>query len=140
MPLVCSDRDVVRITSLWSVPDMSTLIPHGACLLWRPGLIWLNAISDAMIAVAFFTTAFVLGFYVWRRRREVMFRSVFWALVIFAAICGVTRLESILTLWVPAYGIEAVTKAVLALIGGGVTVVMVLARPRLLVVPTGTQL
>ena len=40
---------------------MSTLIPHGACLLWRPELIWLNAISDAMIAIAFFTTAFVLG-------------------------------------------------------------------------------
>jgi signal transduction histidine kinase len=119
---------------------MSTLIPHGACLLWRPGLIWLNAISDAMIAVAFFTTAFVLGFYVWRRRREVMFRSVFWALVIFAAICGVTRLESILTLWVPAYGIEAVTKAVLALISVGVTVVMLLARPRLQVLPTRIQL
>ena len=35
-----------------------------------------------------------------------MFRSVFWALAIFVAICGVTRLLSILTLWVPAYGIE----------------------------------
>jgi signal transduction histidine kinase len=119
---------------------MSTLIPHGACLLWRPELIWLSAISDAMIAVAFFTTAFVLGFYVWRRRREVMFRSVFWALAIFAAICGVTHLESILILWMPAYGIEAVTKGVLALISVGVTVVMLLARPRLLVLPTRIQL
>ena len=93
---------------------MSTLIPHGAGLLWRPELIWLNAISDALIATAFFTTAFVLGYYVWRRRREVMFRSVFWALAVFAAICGVTRLESILVLWVPAYDIEALTKGVLA--------------------------
>ena len=59
---------------------MSTLSPHGACLLWKPGLIWLNAVSDAMVCVAFFATAFVLGFYVWRRRREVMFRCVFWAL------------------------------------------------------------
>jgi len=119
---------------------MSTLIPHGAGLLWRPELIWLNAISDALIATAFFTTAFVLGYYVWRRRREVMFRSVFWALAVFAAICGVTRLESILVLWVPAYGIEALTKGVLALISVGVTVVMLLARPRLLVLPTRIQL
>jgi len=119
---------------------MSTLIPHGACLLWKSELIWLNAVSDAMIAVAFFTTAYVLGFYVWRRRREVMFRSVFWALAIFAAICGVTRLESILTLWVPVYGIEAVTKGVLALISVGVTAAMLLARPRLLVLPTRIQL
>ena len=67
------------------------LIPHGACLLWKPELIWLNAISDAMVAGAFFTTAFVLGSYVWRRRRDVMFRGVFWSLAIFAAVCGVTR-------------------------------------------------
>ena len=75
---------------------MSMLMPHGACLLWKPEWIWLNAISDAMIAGAFFTTAFVLGSYVWRRRRDVMFRGVFWSLAIFAAVCGVTRLLSIL--------------------------------------------
>ncbi len=119
---------------------MSTLIPHGACLLWQPELIWLNAVSDVLIAGAHFTTAFVLGFYVWRRRRDVMFRSVFWALAIFVAVCGVTRLESILTLWVPAYDIEAATKGVLALISVAVTAVMLLMRPRLLVLPTRIQL
>jgi signal transduction histidine kinase/CheY-like chemotaxis protein len=119
---------------------MSMLTPHGACLNWQPELIWLNAVSDAMVAVAFFTTAFVLGFYVWRRRREVMFRSVFWALAIFAAVSGVTRLVSIVTLWVPAYGIEGLTKSVLALISAAVTVAMLLARPRLLVLPTRIQL
>ena len=40
---------------------MSMLTPHGACLLWKPELIWLNAVSDAMLAVAFFATAFVVG-------------------------------------------------------------------------------
>jgi signal transduction histidine kinase/CheY-like chemotaxis protein len=119
---------------------MSTLIPHGACLLWQPELIWLNAVSDVLIAGAHFTTAFVLGFYVWRRRRDVMFRSVFWALAIFAAVCGVTRLESILTLWVPAYGIEAVTKGVLAPVSVAVAAAMLLMRPRLLVLPTRIQL
>jgi signal transduction histidine kinase len=69
-----------------------------------------------------------------------MFRSVFWGLAIFAAICGVTRIESILTLWVPVYGIEAFTKSVLALISIGVTAIMLLARPRLLVLPTRIQL
>ena len=119
---------------------MSTLTPHGACLLWKPDLIWLNAISDAMVAIAFFTTAFVLGFYVWRRRRDVMFRSVFWALAIFTAVCGVTRLLSILTLWVPAYGIEAVVKGILAPISLADTAAMLLMLPRLLVLPTRIQL
>jgi signal transduction histidine kinase len=125
---------------LGDVLDMSTLTPHGVCLLWKPELIWINAVSDALIACALFTTASVLGFYVWRRRREVMFRSVFWALAIFAAVCGVSRLLSILTLWVPAYDVEAVTKGVLALISVAVTAVMLLMRPRLLVLPTRIQL
>jgi len=119
---------------------MSTLIPHGACLAWQPVLIWLNAISDAMVAIAFFSIAFVLGYYVWRRRREVMFRPVFWALAIFAAASGVTHILSIVTLWVPAYGIEGLTKSVLALISAGVTAIMLVARPRLLTLPTRIQL
>jgi len=119
---------------------MSTLTPQGACLEWKPELIWSNAVSDAMVAIAFFTTAFVLGFYVWRRRREVMFRGVFWSLAIFAAACGVTRLLSILTLWVPAYDIEGLAKSFLTLISLGLTAAMLLMRPRLLVLPTRIQL
>jgi signal transduction histidine kinase/CheY-like chemotaxis protein len=122
--------------------DMSTLTPHGACLAWKPELIWLNAVSDAMLSVAFFVTAFVLAFFVWRRRRDVMvmFRVVFWAFAIFVAACGVTRLLSILTLWVPAYGIEALTKGFLALISAGITAGMVLLLPRLLAMSTRVQL
>src|SRR5712672_47884 len=119
---------------------MSMLIPHGACLLWKPELIWLNAISDAMVACAFFTTAFVLGSYVWRRRRDVMFRGVFWSLATFAAVGGVTRLLSILTLWVPAYGIEGLAKGFLALISVGVAAALLLMLPRILVLPTRFQL
>jgi signal transduction histidine kinase/CheY-like chemotaxis protein len=119
---------------------MSTLTPLGACLEWTPALIWLNAGSDALVAVAFFAIALVLGYYVWRRRREVMFPAVFWALAIFAAGTGVTRIEAIVTLWVPAYGIEVLTKTALALISLAVTAIMLLAWPRLMVLPTRIQL
>ncbi|WP_024517540.1 ATP-binding protein [Bradyrhizobium sp. Tv2a-2] len=119
---------------------MSTLIPHGACLLWTPELIWLNVVSDAMVAVAFFATAFVLGFFVWRRRHHVMFGGVLWVFAIFAVVCGVTRLESILTVWVPAYQIEAITKGLLAPIALAITAALLLMLPRLLVLPTRIQL
>ena len=119
---------------------MSTLIPHGACLLWAPELIWLNAGSDALIAIAFFIAALVLTRFLWRRWHDVMFRGVFWILAIFFATSGVTRLESILTLWVPAYGIEAATKVFLALVSLGTTAAMLLMLPRILVLPTRIQL
>jgi len=119
---------------------MSTLIPHGACLLWKPELIWLNVVSDAFVACAFFATAFVLAFFVWRRRRHVMFGGVFWVFAIFAALCGVTRLLSILTVWVPAYEIEALIKALLAPISVALAAALLLLLPRILVLPTRIQL
>jgi signal transduction histidine kinase/CheY-like chemotaxis protein len=119
--------------------NMSTLTPHGACLLWKPELIWLNAVSDGILAVAFFATAFVLGLFVWRRR-DLTFRSVFAIFAIFVAVCGMTRLLAILTLWVPAYDIEGLTKGFLALISLGITAALLLALPRILVQPSRTQL
>ena len=95
-------------------------------------------VSDAG-AGAFFATAFVLGFFVWRRR-DVMFRGVFWAFAIFATVCGVTRLLSILTLWVPAYDIEGLAKGFLALISVGITAALLLLPPRILVLPSRSQL
>src|SRR5689334_22403495 len=119
---------------------MSTLTPHGACLLWKPELIWLNVVSDALLAVAFFVTAYVLGYFVWRRRRDVLFRGVFWIFAIFAAFCALARLLSILTIWVPVYDIESLVKGILALLSLGVTAALLLMLPRLLVLPTRVQL
>jgi signal transduction histidine kinase/CheY-like chemotaxis protein len=128
------------LTLFGDIMDMSTLMPHGACLLWKPELIWLNAISDTLIAGAFFAVTFVLTSFLWRRWHDVMFRGVFWVLAIFFAVCGLTRLLSILTLWVPAYGIEALTKGFLALVSLGVTAAVLLMLPRILVLPTRIQL
>ena len=118
---------------------MSTLTPHGACLQWKPELIWLNAVSDAILAGGFFATAFVLGLFVWRRR-DLMYRGVFGIFAIFVAVCGMTRLLAILTLWVPAYDIEGLTKGFLALISLGITAALLLSLPRILVQPSRTQL
>jgi signal transduction histidine kinase/CheY-like chemotaxis protein len=121
---------------------MSTFVPHGACLPWQPELIWLNAIADVLIAGALFTTAFVLAFFAWRRGRDMMFafRVTFWVFAIFFTGCGVARLLSILTQWVPAYGIEVVTKAVLAPISVGISAGLLVLLPRIMVLPTRVQL
>ena len=120
---------------------MSTLSPHGACLLWQPELIWLNAASDALVAIALFTTGFVLASYVWWRRGDIMplFSIVFSAYATFIALCGVNRLLSILTMWVPAYYIEGTIKGVVAVVSLGITAGLLRLRPRLRVLPTRIQ-
>ena len=119
---------------------MSKLAEHGACLLWKPELIWLNVISDAIVAAAFFTTTYVIAFFLWRRHHELMFRGVFLIFAIFVAVCGVARLLSIYTIWLPIHEIEALTKALLALISIPVMAVLLLALPRILASPTRVQL
>jgi signal transduction histidine kinase/CheY-like chemotaxis protein len=121
---------------------MSTLTPHGACLQWQPGLIWLNAVSDAVLAGAFFAMAFVLAVFVWRRHREMifMFIGLLGGFAVFAAVVGVSRVVAIVTLWVPVYGVEAAVKGVLAPISAAIGGVLLLAMPRLLVMPTRVQL
>jgi signal transduction histidine kinase len=120
---------------------MSTLIPHGACLLWQPELLWLNVISDALIAIALLTTAFVLASFVWWRRGDIMrlFAIVFSAYAIFIAMCGATRLLSIIILWVPAYGVEGAIKAAVAVMSLGITAGLLRLRPRLRTLPTRIQ-
>src|SRR3954454_10291625 len=120
---------------------MSTLIAHGACLLWQPELIWLNAICDALVGIALFTTGFVLASFVWWRRGDIMplFSVVFSTYAIFIAMCGVTRLLWIVTLWMPAYGMEATIKAVAAVMSLGITAGLLRLRPRLRTLPTRIQ-
>jgi signal transduction histidine kinase len=119
---------------------MSTLMPHGACLLWQPELIWLNAISDALIGGAFFATALFLALLVWRRR-DLQFTSAFLAFGVYIMACGVTRVLSVLTLWVPAYGIEGIIKGVVAFMSVGIAAaLLLLVLPRLLVLPGRNQL
>ena len=121
---------------------MSTFLPHGASLLWNPELIWLNAVSDAVLACAFLVIAFVLSLFAWRRHYEILvvFRVIFWGFAVFAALCAAGRGLSILTLWVPAYGVEAAVKAILVPISVIIMAGLLLLLPRFLAMPTRVQL
>ncbi|MBR0826085.1 PAS domain S-box protein [Bradyrhizobium manausense] len=93
--------------------DSSMLSPHGICLLWEPELIWLHVVSDALIAAAYFSIPFALAILV-TKRRDLKFGWVYWAFAVFIMACGLTHILSIYTLWVPAYGIEGLVKALTA--------------------------
>jgi len=88
--------------------------PHGICLLWEPELIWLHVVSDALIALAYFSIPFVLVIFV-SKRRDLKFGWVYWSFGIFIMACGLTHILSIYTLWVPVYGIEGLVKAATAI-------------------------
>lgn len=101
------------IETLTGFLDGTSLAPHGICLSWRPELIWTHMVSDAIIALAYFTIPVALGVLV-TRRRDLVFGWMVWAFALFILACGITHLLAIWTLWVPDYAAEAAVKAVAA--------------------------
>jgi PAS domain S-box-containing protein len=119
--------------------EPSGLTPHGFCLLWQPGLIWTYAISDAAIALAYFTIPIALVI-VLRHRSDLAFRSMFWLFAAFILLCGTTHAFDVLTLWVPAYGLEGLVKAATAIVSVVTAITLSWILPKALAWPSPAQL
>lgn len=119
--------------------DSSMFSPHGICLLWEPELIWLHVISDAVIAAAYFSIPIALSIFV-SKRRDVDFGFIFWAFALFITACGFTHVLSIVTLWLPIYGIEGLVKAATALASIVTAVILWPLLPKVLALPSPAQL
>jgi PAS domain S-box-containing protein len=119
--------------------DSSMFSPHGICLLWEPELIWLHVVSDACIALAYFSIPFALTILV-IKRRDLQFGWVFWAFAIFIMACGLTHVLSIYTLWVPIYGIEGLVKAVTAIASIFTAAALWPLLPKILKIPSPFEL
>jgi signal transduction histidine kinase len=119
--------------------DSSMFSPHGICLLWDPELIWLHVASDAVIAAAYFSIPVALSIFV-SKRRDVDFGWIFWAFAIFIMACGFTHVLSIVTLWLPVYGVEGIIKALTAVASIVTAVILWPLLPKLLALPSPSQL
>jgi len=118
--------------------DSSGLTPHGFCLLWEPGLIWTYAISDTAIAIAYFSIPLALAV-IARRRRDLVFRPLLWLFAAFILLCGTTHWLDLLTLWLPAYGLEGLVKAATAIVSVFTAVALWRLLPQALAFPSPAQ-
>ena len=114
-------------------------IPHGMCLLWQPELLWLHVLSDATIAIAYFTIPFALVYFV-SRRHDLVFRGIFVMTGAFILACGTTHVMGVVTLWYPAYWLDGLIKLLTAWISIGTSYLMWRAMPLALALPSAEQL
>lgn len=89
-------------------------MPHGHCYLWEPALLWLNVLSDALIAMAYFTIPLTLIAFV-RRRKDLQFHWMFLCFAVFILACGTSHLLEIWTIWFPDYWLAGAIKAITAM-------------------------
>jgi PAS domain S-box-containing protein len=112
----------------------ASFMPHGYCLLWRPDLVALHAVSDLVTAAAYF--AIPVGILVFQRRRsDLEYRWLFRLFAAFIFACGATHLLDLATLWQPLYGLEGLAKAATALVSAITAAVFWPVIPKALALP-----
>jgi anti-sigma regulatory factor (Ser/Thr protein kinase) len=119
--------------------DLPRFMPHGMCYLWQPGVLWLHVASDAAIAVAYFTIAATIVWFV-SKRRDLPFKPIFWMFSLFIASCGCTHAFSIWVIWRPDYWPEGIVKALTATLSIATAVLLVPLLPRALALRSPREL
>lgn len=117
----------------------SPFLPHGQCLLWDSGLIWLHAISDAIIVFSYYSIPFVLAYFVYKRR-DLAFRWMFLLFGAFIFGCGTTHLLGIWTLWEPVYWLDGTVKLMTAGVSVVTAILLIPLVPQALALPSPAQL
>jgi PAS domain S-box-containing protein len=113
------DGDGAAVTHTLPGPGIAaapeTLMPHGFCYLWQPGLLSLHVVSDTLIGCAYIAISATLWIFV-RRSRDVMPFS--WMFIMFGAFilaCGATHFMEVWTIWRPDYWVSGGVKVVTAI-------------------------
>jgi PAS domain S-box-containing protein len=115
------------------------LMPHGFCYQWKPVLVWLHAVSDTLIALAYFLIPVAL-IHLARKRRDIPFGWMFICFSVFIAACGGTHVMDVWTLWVPSYWLSAGVKVVTALATLPTAVFLARFLPQILSLPSANEM
>jgi diguanylate cyclase (GGDEF)-like protein/PAS domain S-box-containing protein len=114
-------------------------IPHGHCYLWKPELLGLHILSDALTAIAYFSIPVMLVYFV-KKRHDLPFHSIFLLFGAFIVACGVTHVMDIWTLWFPTYWLSGLVKAIAAFISCMTALSLLPLIPLALALPSPEQL
>ncbi len=113
-------------------------IPHGHCYLWKPELVGLHIVSDALIALAYYSIPVTLTYFV-AKRKDVPLSWIFLLFGAFIVSCGTGHIMNIWTLWHPNYWLSGFVKAFTAVISIYTAVELVSLLPKILAMPSAAQ-
>ncbi len=117
----------------------ASLMPHGTCYLWKPGLVGLHLVSDAVIGLSYFSIPITL-IYILRKRADIPFNGIFWLFAGFIIFCGTGHLIDIWTLWHPDYWFSGFIRAMTAIVSFVTAIALTYLIPQILALPTPSQL
>ena len=114
-------------------------MPHGHCYLWRPDILWMHVLSNALIALAYFSIPATLMYFI-RKRGDVPFKGVIAMFAAFIVLCGLTHVMGVVTIWNPLYTADGVLKSITAVVSVATAVMLVPFIPVALSMRSPTEL
>ncbi|HET8904842.1 MAG TPA: ATP-binding protein [Saccharospirillum sp.] len=124
---------------LWTYFSGLNFIPHGHCYYWRSDLLVLHAGSDAVIAIAYFTTPLALA-KLWYDRADLGYRWIIKLFAAFIVACGTTHLIGIWNIWNAHYYLEGIIKLITAGISIVTAIMIWPLLPKVLAIPSPSLL
>jgi PAS domain S-box-containing protein len=112
--------------------------PHGYCYQWNTGLVWLNILSDVLIALAYFTIPFTLLWLI-RKRRDLPFSWMFALFGVFIVACAATHVMEVWNLWHAQYWLAGAIKAITAAASVPTAILLARLMPQALQLPSASQ-
>lgn len=122
-----------------AIAATDSFMPHGMCYLWTPGLLWMHAVSDGLIALAYLIIPMILLYIVWTRT-NLLFDWMLVLFGIFIVACGVTHLMAIWNIWNADYWLSGSVKVVTAVASVGTALLLLKLVPRIRSIPTHAEL
>lgn len=133
--------ETARLNALDWLFGAASFIPHGVCLAWRPDLVLIHAVSDLTVAAAYFAIPALIAAFVCKRGDLTQgHQRVAWLFAAFITLCGLTHVAGLVTLWAPLYGLQALIKAVTALVSVFTAAAILPLLPKLIALPSPGKL
>lgn len=115
------------------------LLPHGFCLTWNAPLLWTMVISDAVIALSYFSIPFGLWFFA-KNRPDVPYRWLMVVFGVFIVACGVTHIFDIINIWQPSYWASAYARLFTGIVSFATAIAVWWVMPKALKAPSAQSL
>ena len=99
-------------------------MPHGHCYLWQPAMVWLQVLSNGIIALAYVAISATLALLVHRLRDDIPFRGMYLAFGAFIVLCGITHVFDVYVIWSPVYWLDGTIRAATAIVSAGTAILL----------------
>lgn len=118
---------------------MQVYIPRNQCMFHEQGLIGLHLVSDAVIALSYYSIPLALIYFA-QRRKDLAYNWMFLLFALFIILCGTTHIFNMLAIWYPLYRIEGVIKLLTAVASIATAILLWRLMPHALALPSQMEI